>query len=37
LFDFNKSPIKPEAAQILDRLVAFMNKNKDKKVAPIWK
>src|SRR6266568_151200 len=33
LFDFDKSTIKPEAAQILDRLVAFMNENKDKKVA----
>ncbi|HEY7321441.1 MAG TPA: OmpA family protein [Candidatus Binatia bacterium] len=33
LFDFDKSTIKPEAAKILDRLVAFMNENKDKKVA----
>src|SRR6516165_10480404 len=33
LFDFDKSTIKPEAAQILDRLVAFMNENKDKQVA----
>jgi len=33
LFDFDKSTIKPEAAQILDRLVAFMNENKDKKAA----
>lgn len=33
LFDFDKSTIKPEAAQILDRLVAFMNENRDKKVA----
>ena len=33
LFDFDKSTIKPEAAQILDRLVAFMNENKDSKVA----
>ena len=33
LFDFDKSTIKPEAAQILDRLVVFMNENKDKKVA----
>jgi outer membrane protein OmpA-like peptidoglycan-associated protein len=31
LFDFDRSTIKPEAAQILDRLVAFMNENKDKK------
>ena len=30
LFDFDKSTIKPEATQILDRLVAFMNENKDK-------
>jgi outer membrane protein OmpA-like peptidoglycan-associated protein len=33
LFDFDKSTIKPEAAQILDRLVAFMNENKGSKVA----
>ena len=33
LFDFDKSTIKPEAAQILDRLVAFMNENKDQKAA----
>jgi OOP family OmpA-OmpF porin len=32
LFDFDKSTVKPEAAQILDRLVAFMNENKDKRV-----
>ena len=32
LFDFDKSTIKPEAAAILDRLVAFMNENKDKSV-----
>ena len=32
LFDFDKSTIKPEAGAILDRLVAFMNENKDKKV-----
>ena len=32
LFDFDKSTIKPEAAQILDRLVAFMNENKNSKV-----
>jgi len=30
LFDFDKSNVKPEAAAILDRLVAFMNENKDK-------
>jgi OmpA-OmpF porin, OOP family len=33
LFDFDKSTIKPEATQILDRLVAFMNENKDSKVS----
>ncbi len=33
LFDFDKSNIKPEAAAILDRLVTFMNENKDKKVS----
>ena len=32
LFDFDKSTIKPEAAQILDRLVAFMNENNNSKV-----
>ena len=31
LFDFDKSNIKSEASAILDRLVAFMNENKDKK------
>jgi outer membrane protein OmpA-like peptidoglycan-associated protein len=31
LFDFDRSNVKPEAAAILDRLVAFMNENKDKK------
>jgi OOP family OmpA-OmpF porin len=31
LFDFDKSTVKPEAGAILDRLVAFMNENKDKK------
>ena len=30
LFDFDKSNIKSEAGAILDRLVAFMNENKDK-------
>ena len=30
LFDFDRSTVKPEAAQILDRLVVFMNENKDK-------
>src|SRR3990170_4766387 len=33
LFDFDKSNIKPEAGAILDRLVAFMKQNKDKKAA----
>ena len=33
LFDFDKSTVKPEAAAILDRLVAFMNENKDKRVS----
>lgn len=31
LFDFDKSNIKPEAGAILDRLVAFMNENKDQR------
>jgi OOP family OmpA-OmpF porin len=31
LFDFDKSNIKPEAAAILDRLVAFMNENKNQR------
>ena len=33
LFDFDKSTVKPEAAAILDRLVAFMNENKNAKVS----
>ena len=33
LFDFDKSNIKPEAGAILDRLVAFMKQNRDKKAA----
>src|SRR5262245_34991374 len=33
LFDFDKSTIKPEGAAILDRLVAFMNENKNTKVS----
>ena len=33
LFDFDKSNVKPEAAAILDRLVAFMNENKASKTA----
>jgi OOP family OmpA-OmpF porin len=32
LFDFDRSTVKPEAGAILDRLIAFMNENKDKKV-----
>lgn len=32
LFDFDKTNIKPEAAAILDRLVAFMNENKGTRV-----
>jgi len=32
LFDFDRSNIKPEAAAILDRLIAFMNENKEKRV-----
>ena len=31
LFDFDKSNIKPEAGAILDRLIAFMNENKDQR------
>jgi len=33
LFDFDKSTIKPQAAEILDRLVAFMNENPSSKVS----
>ena len=32
LFDFDKTAIKPDGAKILDRLVAFLNENPDKKV-----
>lgn len=32
LFDFDKTAIKPDGAKILDRLVAFLNENRDKKV-----
>ena len=32
LFDFDRSTVKPEAAKILDRLVAFMQENKNSKV-----
>jgi len=33
LFDFDKSTIKAEGAAILDRLVSFMNENKNTKVS----
>ena len=33
LFDFDRSTVKPEAAKILDRLVVFMQENKNSKVA----
>ena len=33
LFDFDKSTIKPEAAQILDRLVVFRNENRNTRAA----
>jgi OOP family OmpA-OmpF porin len=32
LFDFDKTAIKPDGAKILDRLVAFLKENPDKKV-----
>ena len=32
LFDFDKSTVKSEAAQILNRLIAFMNENKGARV-----
>lgn len=32
LFDFDKTAIKPDAAKILDRLVAFLKENPDKRV-----
>ena len=32
LFDFDKTVIKPDAAKILDRLVAFLKENPDKRV-----
>ena len=31
LFDFDKTAIKPDGAKILDRLVAFLKENPDKK------
>jgi OOP family OmpA-OmpF porin len=33
LFDFDKTAIKPDGAKILDRLIAFLKENPDKKVA----
>jgi len=33
LFDFDKTTIKPQAAEILDRLVAFMKENPNSKVS----
>ncbi len=32
LFDFDKTAIKPDGAKILDRLIAFLKENSDKKV-----
>lgn len=32
LFDFGKTAIKPEAAQVLDRLAAFLKENREKRV-----
>jgi OOP family OmpA-OmpF porin len=32
LFDFDKTAIKPDGAKILDRLVAFLKENPDKRV-----
>ena len=33
LFDFDKTAIKPDGAKILDRLIAFLKENSDKRVA----
>jgi OOP family OmpA-OmpF porin len=33
LFDFDKTAIKPDGAKILDRLIAFLKENPDRKVA----
>jgi len=33
LFDFDKTAIKPDGAKILDRLIAFLKENPDKRVA----
>jgi OOP family OmpA-OmpF porin len=32
LFDFDKTDIKPQGRRILDRLVKFLNENRDKRV-----
>ena len=32
LFDFDKTAVKPDGAKILDRLIAFLKENKDKRV-----
>ena len=32
LFDFDKTAIKPDGAKILDRLVTFLNENRDRRV-----
>jgi OOP family OmpA-OmpF porin len=32
LFDFDKTAIKPDGAKILDRLIAFLKENPDKRV-----
>ena len=32
LFDFDKTAVKPDGAKILDRLIAFLKENADKKV-----
>ena len=32
LFDFGKAAVKPEATQILDRLIAFLKENRGKRV-----
>ena len=33
LFDFDKTAVKPDGAKILDRLIAFLKENSDKRVA----
>ncbi|HTM11070.1 MAG TPA: OmpA family protein [Verrucomicrobiae bacterium] len=32
MFDFDKTAIKPDGAKILDRLIAFLKENSDKRV-----